>query len=316
MSSSCLLTRGSNLQDDQSNMIDSHQHVFWHGQDDAGLISDMNKCGILTAWLLGWEIAPWEDAVRFAGALNPVHMRANGTHPGIPLEDLILARKNFPGRFEIGFCPHPMIGYPVARLEAAVKMFGIRVCGEWKFRMPFDDPRCIELFHAAGRLKLPVILHLDVPYLKGGAGIPVYQPNWYGGTVENLSRALATCPETIFVGHAPGFWREISADADDAPEVYPTGPVIPGGKLESLLATYPNLYADLSAGSALKALQRDLAYTRHFLIRFADKLLFGRDYYGDELQCFLQSLDLPKNVLHNLTVGNAVRLVPLDNTQS
>ena len=33
-------------------IIDSHQHVFWHGRDDAGLVADMDQHGIDLAWLL------------------------------------------------------------------------------------------------------------------------------------------------------------------------------------------------------------------------------------------------------------------------
>ena len=46
----------------------------------------------------------------------------------------------------------------------------------------------------------------DVPYLPDPqTGRPVYQRSWYGGTIENLERALRSCPETRFIGHAPGF---------------------------------------------------------------------------------------------------------------
>lgn len=43
-----------------SRIVDAHQHVFWHGRDDRGLVVDMDECGIEYAWLLAWEIAPWE----------------------------------------------------------------------------------------------------------------------------------------------------------------------------------------------------------------------------------------------------------------
>src|SRR5207249_7185093 len=123
------------------------------------------------------------------------------------------------------------------------------------FRLPFDDPRCLELFHRAGRLGCPVVLHLDVPYLPDAqTGEAVYQRNWYGGTVANLERALQACPETVFIGHAPGFWREISGDADIEPSQYPTGPVTPAGRLSRLFDEYPNLHADLSARSGRPAL--------------------------------------------------------------
>lgn len=292
-------------------IIDSHQHVFWHGRDDAGLVADMDAHGISLAWLLSWEILPFEDEGSYRRALNPLHVRPDGTHAGIPLSDLLLARSHYPERFVVGFCPHPLAGSAADRFEAAYHIHGVRVCGEWKFRIPFDDPRCLELFRKAGELHCPVVLHLDVPYLPDAAtGKPLYQRSWYGGTVANLERALQACPETTFIGHAPGFWRELSGDADHAPKAYPEGPVTPGGRLHRLFGEYPNLHADLSAGSALKALKRDPTHAREFLTRFAGRLLFGRDYYGGELLEFLQALELPAEVEEAIYRGNAARLVP------
>ncbi len=291
-----------------SRIIDTHQHVFWHGRDDRGLIADMDEHGIDCAWLLTWEIAPGEDDVQYHGVLNPVHRRDDGTHRGIPLEDLLRARDAFPGRFVLGYCPHPLARSPEKLLEAAVEMYGIRVCGEWKCRLPFDDPRCLELFRAAGAMNLPVVLHLDVPYLPDAEGKPVYQPNWYGGTVHNLERALQACPETVFMGHAPGFWREISGDADASPDVYPDGPVVPGGRLYRLFEAYPNLRADLSAASALRALARDHRHAIDFLVRFRERLFFGRDYYGGDLNAFLQGLELDRETVACLFHRNAERL--------
>ena len=43
-----------------SRIIDTHQHVFWHGRDDKGLVADLDDHGIEYAWLLSWEIPPFE----------------------------------------------------------------------------------------------------------------------------------------------------------------------------------------------------------------------------------------------------------------
>lgn len=178
--------------------------------------------------------------------------------------------------------------------------------------MLLDDPRAIELFRKAGALKCPVVLHMDVPFLTDEDGHQRYQARWYGGDVHNLERTLQACPETVFIAHAPGFWRAISGDADSDPQVYPTGSITPGGELLRLFEAYPNLYADLSANSGLSAMQRDRPYARQFIIRYADRLLFGRDRYGDDLDRFLQTLDLPEQVQENIYFKNALRLVPPD----
>jgi len=292
-------------------IIDAHQHAFWQGRDDAGLVADMDRQGIDQAWLLTWLIAPEEDVPYNHGVLNPAHVRADGTHEGIPLSDGLAARARFPERFLLGFCPHPGWANAPALLEAACRLHGVRVCGEWKARMPLDDPRCVNLFRQAGRLGCPVILHLQPPYLKDPkTGQRNYQAEWYGGAIDNLRRALEACPETNFIGHAQGFWREISGAADEEPALYPPGPIIPGGRLQTLLDDHPNLYADLSAGSGLNALRRDPAHAREFLIRYSQRLLFGRDQHGGDLQDFLATLDLPENVRAAIFCGNARRFVP------
>lgn len=292
-------------------LIDSHQHVFWHGRDDKGLIADMDAHGIDVSWLLTWNISSFEDDPGWHRILNPLHLRTDGTHPGIVLSDLVLAKERYPNRFVLGYCPHPLFGDAPGAFEAAVKIHGVRVCGEWKFRIPFDDPRSINLFRKAGELNCPVVLHLDVPYVKDAEGKWQFKPAWYGGTVANLERALQACPQTTFIGHAPGFWREISGDADDATTVYPKGPVTPGGRLMRLFDAYPNLYADLSAGSGLGSLSRDPAHAITFLTRYADRLLFARDYYGTELWDFLKPQALPSDVMQKICTDNALKLVPL-----
>ena len=88
----------------------------------------------------------------------------------------------------------------LAETPVTVSADGVRVCGEWKFRVPFDDPRCLALFKMAGKLKLPVVLHLDVQYLPDPAtGAPVYQRMWYGGNVGALGFG-----DWVYPSNAPG----------------------------------------------------------------------------------------------------------------
>ena len=295
-------------------IIDSHQHAFYHGLNPAGVIAEMDKFGIDVTWLLTWYHPPAEDAPGSSRAFNPCNIRPDGTHAGATLDELLGARDRYPDRFIAGYCPCPSEGDAAALFEAAYHMHGVCVCGEWSYRMLLDDPRALELFHKAGELKCPVVLHLDVPYLPDENGKQVYQTYWYGGGPGPLERALQACPETIFIGHAPGFWRYISGDADTDPATYPRGPITPGGQLQRLLDTYPNLWADLSAGSGLGALQRDIEHALKFLTRYADRLLFGRDQHGQALQLFLDGLNLPDQVANKIFYQNALRLVPLQNS--
>jgi len=170
-------------------LIDSHQHVRWHQRDEHGLVADMDAHGISYAWLLSWQLSNIDQAPEYNFCYNPVHFQPDGSHPGIPLSDLLDTRKQYPDRFIVGFCPHPLWPQAPAILEAAYNMHGIRVCGEWKFRVAFDDPRSIAIFQKAGQLKLPVVLHLDVP-LDELDGVAIDEI----GDVAFLARFLAPMP--------------------------------------------------------------------------------------------------------------------------
>ncbi len=119
-----------------------------------------------------------------------------------------------------------------------------------------------------------------------------------------------------FIGHGPGFWASISGNVTRRDlGGYPRGPVEPGGALDRLLQAYPNLWGDLSAGSGAGALTRDREFGRRFLIRRANRLLFGTDYLkaGQNVPQFemLASFDLPPDVRAKIERGNAAKLLGL-----
>ena len=96
---------------------------------------------------------------------------------------------------------------------------------------------------------------------------------------------------------------------------YPKGPVKPGGAIDRLMDRYGNIYGDLSAGSGLNALRRDPDFGREFLIRRADRLLFGTDYLSEGMKveqfAFLKQLDLPAGVQAKVFRENARRILRL-----
>jgi predicted TIM-barrel fold metal-dependent hydrolase len=74
------------------------------------------------------------------------------------------------------------------------------------------------------------------------------------------------------------FWANIDANAVTNPrDNYPKGKVTPGGLTDRYLTDFPNLYADLSAGSGLNAFIRDEDHARAFIARHADRMLYGSD---------------------------------------
>ncbi|MEW5974965.1 MAG: amidohydrolase family protein [Acidobacteriota bacterium] len=284
-------------------IIDVHCHPNWIGHNGERIIQDMDRCGIERAWLLSWEIPERELDTGYYATLNP-------TAVGIPFSDVVSLCVRYPGRFVPATTMDPRDPQAHAKLKAAADIHGVRVFGEFKLRMRYDDPDAIRLFHYCGELGLPVILHLDVTFPRHG--VPSSRQWWYGGGIEVLEAPLRLCPRTQFLGHAPGFWREISGDADQAAEAYPKGkPIVGKGKLVEFLDRYPNLNCDLSAGSGYTALTRDLKFTRQFLIDYQDRVFFGRDEFSTRLYELLLSLDLPQPVLTKILAGNALRLVPL-----
>ncbi|MFB3923353.1 MAG: amidohydrolase family protein [Terriglobia bacterium] len=284
-------------------IIDAHCHPRWIGYDGGRMVENMNAAGIERAWLLSWELPESEMDPTYYSTTNP-------TGVSIPFRDVIDVAERYPGRFIPGTTVDPHDPHAHQKLKAAVEIFRVRVFGEFKRRMRYDDPDAIRLFHYCGELGLPVVFHLDPTFPR--QGVPNDWQWWYGGGLEVMEAPLRLCPQTQFLGHAPGFWREISGDADQEPLAYPEGkPIVGRGRLLDYLDKYPNLNCDLSAGSGHTALSRDLSFTQKFLIEYQDRVFFGRDLFTNQLYDLLISLNLPSAVLAKILAGNALRLVPL-----
>jgi predicted TIM-barrel fold metal-dependent hydrolase len=285
-------------------IIDAHNHPDWHGHDLGRFLDDMREACIDMTWLLSWECPrdeydPWYDsAIPETGAAGP-----------IPFARCISYAERAPGRFVLGYCPDPRRPGAVDRLKAMREIYGVRVCGELKLRMMYDDPDALRLFRYCGEAGLPVTVHIDYEFeTRPGSLRPSW---WYGGGLPAFERAVAACPDTVFVGHAPGFWAHISGGDGYLKEPYPKGPLLPGGELVRMMRAHPNLHADTSGESGWNALNRDHAFAREFLIEFQDRILYGRDMFDTTHRELLDSLSLPEPVRVKIFSGNALRLVPL-----
>lgn len=284
-------------------IIDAHNHPDWQGHDLTRTLRNMDKYNIDKAWLLTWE-SPCDE---YDPAYN------NGIPPGtlhgpIPFSRCLSYVERAPDKFILGYAPDPRRPDAIDRLHAAIDIYGVRVYGEMKVRMMFDNPDAIRMYRFCGKMGLPVIGHIEYEF---DTGRKYPRPNyWYGGGIEPFERAIQRCPDTIFLGHAPGFWSHISGDAqyDKAPD--PNGKVLPGGKAIEMLNKYPNLYCELSAGAGLHALERDPEFARDFLTEFQDRVLYARDYFKNRHQEFLDSLGLSQSVLKKIYSENALKLVP------
>ena len=179
---------------------------------------------------------------------------------------------------------------------------GCRGMGEHKWGGTIDDPRNIELLRACGEVGFPVLFHLDNVRNTDKPGLP------------GLERVLQAVPEVNLIGHAQGWWASISGDATQKDlGGYPKGPVTAGGAIDRLMEKYPNIYADLSAGSGANAIQRDLKFGQEFLVRRADRVMFGTDYLanGQAVPQFdlLDGMELPNDVRAKICRDNARRLL-------
>jgi len=286
----------------QHRVIDTHNHPRWTGHDGARMIEDMDNAGIERTWLLSWEIPAREMDPTYYRSLDP-------TGQGITFRDVIDVAERYPDRFIKGTTTDPRDPHAHQKLKAAVDLFQVRVFGEFKLRLRYDDPDAIRLFQYCGELGLPVTVHLDTTFPRHG--VPSDWQWWYGGGLENMEAPLRLCPHTHFQGHGPAFWREISGDADQSTKAYPTGPIVGRGLMLDYLDKFPNLNCDLSAGSGHTALSRDLEFSRKFLIDYQDRMFFGRDDFNNDMYDLLVSLNLPPEVLDKILSGNALRLVPV-----
>ncbi|MGI6208087.1 MAG: amidohydrolase family protein [Anaerolineae bacterium] len=190
---------------------------------------------------------------------------------------------------------------------------GCRGVGEITANVPFDDPRNVNMFRQLGERGMLVTIESTV-----------FGPGHYGYQddpgLPHLERLLQLAPDTIVIGHGPGFWANIAeVKTLDEMRGYPKGPVHREGAVARLLREYPNMYADTSAGSGWNALTRDPEYGIRFLEEFQDKILFGTDVcFADEegrapqleyLKRLLAEGHLSQVAFDKIVSGNGLRLL-------
>jgi predicted TIM-barrel fold metal-dependent hydrolase len=248
-------------------VIDIHNHPFFPEYTVQGLIKNMDDNGIDKCVLLTCE----EPAIDCGAAV-------------IPFDRCLQYYETVPDRFLLGFCPDPRRHDAIDRLKTVLKHYPLRVCGELKFRMTCDDPDALRLYRFCGEHGLPVLLHIE----DEDAGRESAWPEWYGGGIAAMGRALERCPDTIFIGHASGFWSHLE-----------------DGGIEKFLEAFPNVFCDISAGSGFTALDRDHDTARSFLMHRQDRVLFGRDWSDSRHSELLNRLGLPQRVLEKIFSGNA-----------
>lgn len=143
----------------------------------------------------------------------------------------------------------------------------------------------------------------------------------YGDSgLPQLEACLEKYPELIFVGHGLAFWVEIGRlDSPEDRYGYPGYPVRKEGVVPKLMSKYPNLWAELSAGSGANAMKRDSTYAVQFINEFQDKLMFGTDictykqpaYIVDFLKSLLEEKKISEDVFWKVARENAIKLLEI-----
>jgi uncharacterized protein len=219
-------------------VLDTHLHLR---RDPDACFTHIQGCGVTNAVLL--TRAPDEDKAQEEMAKRPgIFVRSVSTDPAQA------------GAGEV--------------LRKAIQDGAVSV-GEMKFHVGLDSPEMRRVYEICAEMQVPVMLHIqNFPHFPGE--IP------YNTGYPQFDKVLRAYPKTNFIGHADLFWAHISADVP-TDRGYPSGPIQPGGLTDKFLSDFPNLYADMSANSGNNALSRDTGFSRDFIVRHRNKLIFGSD---------------------------------------
>lgn len=224
-------------------IIDIHQHTHYHGRSDEDLFRHQKTMGVTTTVLLP------------AGRYYGLDAQCGGN------ESVQRAAAKRPDEYVFFANELPYLREADAVIRANLNK-GARGIGEQKFRVLADSGYLERIASIARDFNVPVLLH--------------FWDGDYNMELQRFHKILEKFPTVNFIGHAQTWWGHI--DKNHNPKVvYPKGKVTPGGLTDRLLADYPNMFGDLSAGSGLNSLTRDPEHTAAFLDRHQDKLLFGSD---------------------------------------
>ena len=281
-------------------VIDIHQHLGYSGRADEVLLEHQRRMGVAKTVLLPAG-RPMNCPSTHEGASNGLEAECLGN------EACYRFARAHPHRYAFGANEVPDAPGAIPEIEKYLTR-GAVIIAEQKFGVECDSPEMRRLYALAADYGVPVLMHWQ------------YQRYNYG--FERFHQMLASFPRTNFIGHAQTWWAHIDkAYRDDPANLYPKGPVVPGGLTDRYLSDYPNMYGDLSAGSGLNALTRDEDHARSFLERHPDKLLYGSDCndvagagaacQGAQTIWTLRRLVPSRNTRHKLFQQNARRLLKL-----
>jgi predicted TIM-barrel fold metal-dependent hydrolase len=279
-------------------IIDIHQHLNYSGRSDDALLAHQRLMGATTTILLpaGRSVS---TASTHEGISNGLQAEALGNEACYRFAEAHRAAYRYAAN-EV-----PDIEDAVKGIEQYLKR-GAVLIAEQKFGVECDSPGMQKVYQLAQAHQVPVLMH--------------WQFQMYNYGFERFYKMLEKYPKVNFLGHAQTWWANIDKNyRDDVTQLYPKGPVTKGGLTDRYLSDYANMYGDLSAGSGLNALTRDEDFTRDFLSRHQDKLVFGSDCsdsdgsgpkcQGSQTILAIRRLAKNREIERKLLYGNAKKLL-------
>ncbi len=236
-------------------IIDIHQHVGYSGRPDHVLLAHQRAMGVTTTILLPAGRSVQRPSTH-DGVANGLQAQALGNDA---CYEFARAHRE---AYLFGANEVPDVEGATQEIERQIAR-GAVLIAEQKFGVACDAPEMQAIYTLADTHRVPVLMH--------------WQFGMYNHGFERFHTMLERFPRVTFIGHAQTWWANIDANHRDQTVLYPKGPVTPGGLTDRYLRDYPNMYGDLGAGSGLNALTRDETFTRDFLTRHQDKLLYGSD---------------------------------------
>ncbi|HEY6402649.1 MAG TPA: amidohydrolase, partial [Blastocatellia bacterium] len=200
----------------QQPIVDLHQHTNYHGRTDEQLIAHQRVMGISRTVLLP------------AGSKYGLAAGCGGN------DTVVRLARAYPKEFVYFANELPDLPETRAVIEKYLKLGAIGI-GEQKFPVDCDSKPMRLIAEIAKAHNVPVLMH--------------FQHETYNMGFERFHKMLERYPTVNFIGHAQTWWGNIDKNHQQS-VMYPKGPVTPGGITDRLLADYPNVYGDLSAGSA------------------------------------------------------------------
>lgn len=197
-------------------------------------------------------------------------------------------------------------------------------------RIPVNDPRLDPVWSKCGELEIPVLIHTGEP-----------APFWMDkdGNNERLLELIER-PERYRDPAVYPSWEEVMGEQHDVFRKHPRTKFINahlgwmGNDLErlgALMDELPNMYTEI--GAVLAELGRQPRFARDWLIRYQDRVMFGKDSWRpEEYHVYFRvletaddyfdyyrrrhafwkmyGLDLPDEVLRKLYYKNALQVIP------